>query len=93
MTLSQRYKINKDQAVHRIIAGEAVMLQLESGYYYSLDKIGTEIWKALDENKSVGEIIDSLKEAYDVSDKRLENDVWALLKKLEKAQLIKAIKD
>lgn len=91
MSLAQRYTINKDTVVYRIIAGEAVMLNLENGYYYSLDEIGTKIWKALDNGESIDEILGELIDEYQVSDKQLKSDVIKLIARLEKAHLINKI--
>lgn len=37
------YRIDKDNVTHRILDGEAVILNLDSGDYYSLNEVGTKI--------------------------------------------------
>ena len=84
-----RWKIDKDKITYRIIDGEAVMLNLDSGYYYSLNRVGTDIWKMIDEGKEFESILNCLEQDYCQVEKRdLKKDVVALLDDLKKEKLI-----
>ncbi len=89
MDLTQRYKIDKDNVTYRIIDNEAVILNLDNGYYYSLNSVGTQIWQAVDKQKNLSEILGLLKEEYQLAEKQLENDLMELVRDLEKEKLIK----
>ncbi|MBL7130820.1 MAG: PqqD family protein [Candidatus Omnitrophica bacterium] len=89
MNLSPRYKINKDKITYRIIDNEAVILNLGNGYYYSLNEVGTEIWEAINKQKSLDEVLSLLKEEYQLPEKQLRRDLTKLVKDLEKEELIK----
>ncbi|MBL7196922.1 MAG: PqqD family protein [Candidatus Omnitrophica bacterium] len=89
MDLSLKYKIDKDKATYRVIDGEAVILNLDNGYYYSLNEIGTKIWEAIDKQKGLSQILDSLEEEYQLPEKQLKSDLLGLVKDLEKEELIK----
>lgn len=89
MQLTQRYRIDKDSITYRIIDNEAVILNLDSGYYYSLNKVGTKIWLAIDKQKNIDEILVLLKEEYRVPKEQLKTDLMQLLSDLEKEELIK----
>jgi hypothetical protein len=45
--MSERYAVNRDNARWRIVDGEAVVINLASTHYYSLNKTGTFIWNLL----------------------------------------------
>lgn len=36
MNLTPHYRIDKDKVTYRVIGGEAAILNLDNGYYYSL---------------------------------------------------------
>ena len=88
MDLTQKYTVDKDKVSYRIIEGEAVILNLDNGYYYSLNEVGTKIWQAIDKQKSLGEILNFLKEEYQLPERQLKNDLMELAKDLEKEELI-----
>lgn len=89
MDLTQKYTVDKDKVSYRIIEGEAVILNLDNGYYYSLNETGTRIWEAINKQNSLSQIFDSLKEKYQLPEKQLKNDLLGLVKDLEKEELIK----
>ena len=88
MNPSRRYTIDKDKVTYRIIDGEAVILNLDNGYYYSLNEVGTRIWESIDKQKSLSEILSLLKEECQASEKQLKNDLMELVKDLEKEKLV-----
>jgi len=88
MDLIQRYKINKDKVTYRIIDAEAVILNLDNGYYYSLNEVGTKIWQMIEKRKQLIEILSFLSEQYQVDKKRLRGDLIGLVKDLKKEKLI-----
>jgi len=71
------------------VSGEIVLLDLASESYFGLDEIGARIWALLNEEKSVGQIVEVLLEEYEVDRARLEGDVNELLENLLEAGLIK----
>ncbi|MBL7130824.1 MAG: PqqD family protein [Candidatus Omnitrophica bacterium] len=88
MDLSQRYTIDKDKVTYRIIDNEAVILNLDNGYYYSLNEVGTRIWEAIDKQKDLSQILNFLKEEHQLPERQLKSDLMGLVKDLEKEELI-----
>ena len=87
MAVSSRVVAARDQ-VSCDVGGEAAILQLASGVYYSLDAVGSRIWALLQSPRSVREIRDALVAEYDVPAERCERDLLGLLEALAAAQLI-----
>ena len=87
MAFSSRVVAARDQ-VSCDVGGEAAILQLASGVYYSLDAVGARIWALLQSPRSVREIRDTLVAEYDVPAERCERDLLGLLEALAAAQLI-----
>ncbi|MBL7198360.1 MAG: PqqD family protein [Candidatus Omnitrophica bacterium] len=88
MDLTQKFSIDKDNVTYRIIDGEAVILNLDDGNYYSLNEVGTKIWEAINRQKSLGKILSLLEEKYQLPEKRLKSDLMRLVKDLKKEELI-----
>ena len=71
------------------VGGETVLLDLESEQYFGLDAVGTRIWGMIEEGVSVGAMVDTLLQEYEVERDTLEADVAALLSRLAEAGLIR----
>jgi hypothetical protein len=69
--------------------GELVMMDLVSGQYISLDRIGTEIWRGLAQPRKVAELCQALGERYEAPAEEIERDVLALLVRMEENKLIR----
>ncbi|MCA1992893.1 MAG: lasso peptide biosynthesis PqqD family chaperone [Coleofasciculus sp. S288] len=70
------------------LGGEAVILNLKSGVYHGLNEVGAQIWKLIEEPKTVKEIEQALLEEYEVEPECCQRDLLALLQNLEAAGLI-----
>jgi hypothetical protein len=57
------------------LAGEAAILNLKSGIYYSLNEMGATIWRLVHEPKTIEEIESFLIAEYDVEADRCASDV------------------
>jgi len=72
----------KEDVIFRVIEGEAVLLNLASGQYYSLDNVGTRMWELLLKHGSVMPAVDELLAEYDVDEDQLRADLDRLLTQL-----------
>ncbi|MEO8667036.1 MAG: PqqD family protein [Bauldia sp.] len=73
-----------------IIDGEAVIMNLEKGDYYSLDLIGADVWRLIVAGHTVGEIAAALADRYGIAPQQAEADVGALSAQLVSESLILA---
>jgi hypothetical protein len=71
-----------DNVVCRNLAGESVLLNLDTGTYFGLDAVGTHLWNLVAEHGSTALAIDTLLAEYDVDASRLRKDVTALIDQL-----------
>lgn len=78
-----------EQVMAREVGGEAVILDVKSGMYYGLDKIGTRMWQLLAEGRTLDEVSTCILAEYDVSTERIENDLTAFVNELLDRGLIK----
>jgi hypothetical protein len=81
-------RVNSTRIIHETIEGEAVMIDLVSGNYYTLGEVGTEIWSLLEQGSSRDEIVAALEERYDGDHATIEESVDAFLDELQQDELI-----
>ena len=84
---NQRASIPKDVMV-RDVAGESVILNLNTGTYFGLDEVGTHIWNALQQAGTIQEAYASLIGEYDVDPETLRIDFQNLIEELVKHGLL-----
>jgi Coenzyme PQQ synthesis protein D (PqqD) len=88
MQMSTRFKINVPKVIQETIAGEAVIVNLVSGNYYSLDKVGADIWGKIENGKSVEEILHLIPKTYKGDPASMEASVKNLIDELIQEELI-----
>ena len=77
-----------DQVLSQEVSGETVLLDLQSEFYFGLDKTGTRIWELLQSGVSIQDLIGKMLDEFEVDRQTLEADVNALLGKLLEAGLV-----
>ena len=88
MSNSDFFRINSPDVINETIEGESVIINLNTGFYYSLDHVGAEIWEALFQQLSVATIITNLIRRYAASDHEIKNAVTELIDHLCEENLI-----
>jgi hypothetical protein len=87
LSLHSRCVATKEQ-VSCDLKGEAAILHIEKGVYYSLDPIGARVWSLLQQPRRIADIRDALVQEYDVSPSRCERDLLMLLQQLAAEGLV-----
>lgn len=71
------------------IDGELVMMDMDSGRYFNLDRIGTVIWRELEQPRKVADLCQSLSQRYEAPASEIERDVLDLLRQMADKKLIR----
>jgi hypothetical protein len=87
LSLSTRVKI-RDDVLFRELQDELVMLELKQGVYFGLDAIGTRIWHLLHGQRSLGEVLATLVQEYDVAEAQGAEDLLGLVGQLREHGLL-----
>lgn len=74
--------------LHTEVDGEAVLVSVDSGKYYGMDEVGTEIWNRIQEPCKVADLIGLMKNEYEDESGAIELDVLAFLSQLADEKLI-----
>ena len=70
------------------VSSDAVILNLSSGVYFSLNRVGSRIWELIQEPRSVREVRDTLVGEFDVDPERCQQDIVSLLEELDAKGLV-----
>ena len=61
------------------LAGEAVLLDLDSANYFGLNEVGTRVWQILVEHGSPEKAVEILLDEYEVDEEILREDITMLV--------------
>jgi hypothetical protein len=77
-----------DNAAFEVVAGEAILIRLDTGTYFSLNKIGTEFWEMLDGEQSIGDHAAVIAKRYEVDTAMVLADLLELAGKMAVDDLV-----
>jgi hypothetical protein len=77
-----------DDVVSRELDGEAVILNLASGVYFGLDRVGTRIWQLIDQRQSLEAVLEAISTEYEAPVEDIERDLLQLASELKERGLI-----
>lgn len=85
---NQRFRVNAPTVTHETIDGEAVIINLDSGNYYSLVDVGSFIWGLVEKGASASEVQNLVAETYQGNATDIDQGVQELLAQLQQENLI-----
>ena len=88
-TLNDRVSV-PDTVVSRELDGETVLLNLETGIYFGLDAVATDMWRAMLESASLADAFGHVGARYDVAPDVLRDDLLQLARQLFAKGLLQA---
>jgi len=81
-TLQDCFRPNGEEVVSKVIDGEAIIINLSNGVYYSMDQVGALIWELLEAGHSLEKIVQAIVVRYDVSSQQAQADMERLVAEL-----------
>jgi hypothetical protein len=77
-------------ATHQTVAGEAILVDINTGSYYTLNETGTWVWENLDGQRTIESLAQELAQLSDIPDQvdMVEQDLIELLSQLAEERLI-----
>lgn len=83
-----RLRANDAECAAKVLDGEAVIINLLNGTYYSLDKAGAVVWELAADGGTIAEIVGGLTARYEVDAPRARSDVERLVGELVTERLL-----
>lgn len=88
MQSASRFTLNSEVAAAKVIDGEAIIINVVTGHYYSLEDSAALVWQKLAERSSVEEIARELSLRFEVDEAQAGTDVERLCAELVEQQLL-----
>ncbi|MES2441562.1 MAG: PqqD family peptide modification chaperone [Pseudomonadota bacterium] len=85
--------VRASQIIATEVDGEIVLISIEDGKYFGLDAIGSEIWRRLEEPRSVEALTAELQDHFDGDPETIERETLDFLDKLSEQKLLAAAQD
>jgi len=82
------FQPNREEVASKVMDGEAILINLITGVYYSMDKVGGVIWDLVEGGKNLEEIIENIVARYDVTPDQARSDLERLTEELLQEKLI-----
>jgi hypothetical protein len=82
LSLSDVICANEQQVAAKIMDGEAILIHLGTGAYYSMGAAGGFIWSLVENQLSLEDVVAAVTERYEVARDRAEADVLRLSEQL-----------
>jgi hypothetical protein len=88
LTQTVRLQPREQEVAAKVIDGEAILINLANGIYYSMDKVAALIWESIQKRCSLEEMVDTLVRRYDVAKEEAAADVHRLAQELLQENLV-----
>lgn len=88
LSLQTRLQPNEKEVAAKIMDGEAIMINLTTGVYYSMSNVGVVVWELIEQRYSVDEISKTIAEMYEVSVPQAQADTERLAAQLIEEALV-----
>lgn len=86
--LHTRYTIDSESIFSRTLEEETIILNLETGQYFSTEHIGTRIWELLQQKHSLREIAQTLSNEFEADENQVVEDLTEFIGELESRGLV-----
>ena len=90
---SKTYLIRSKNVAWKVLDGESVVLNLDSGVYFTLNMTGTAVWERIDGATSLEEIGRGLWEQFEITVEQAQRDLIELTKSFLDEGLVKVTND
>jgi Coenzyme PQQ synthesis protein D (PqqD) len=86
-----RWRVNQPRVVHETLDGEVVLIDMDTGSYYSLDGVGADVWALIETGAATtDEIVGEIGRRYEGDRLEVEQAAVRLLEELRQEELIVA---
>lgn len=84
----QRLRVNVDEVAAEVIDAEAVLINLSTGMYYTMDKVGAVVWQLIEGGHSMAEMSSIIAERYGVDPDMVLRDLEKVVRDLLEQRLV-----
>lgn len=82
VSMDSRVKPNQTEVAAKVIDGEAIIMNLSNGLYFSMEHVGAAVWELVERGCSLGEMVETIVDRYDTDPETVSDDVLRLVNEL-----------
>lgn len=79
---------NNDQFLFTEVDGESVVMNVDTGHYFGMNSVSTDIWHMLESDLSYNEMIKRILNTYDVDEETCRKDTRPAIARMILAKLL-----
>jgi len=88
MTPHDLLRPNEAEVAAKVLEGEAIIINLSNGTYYSMDKVGGLVWEMIEHGQDLEATVAAITTRYEVSPEQAQADVQRLAGELMQENLV-----
>ena len=88
LAFESRLRRRDEEVLAKVLDGEAVIINLANGTYYSADGVGGQVWNRLEQGLRLADVAAEIASLYDVSAEQARADVLSFANDLVKEDLV-----
>src|SRR5665811_1839446 len=89
MIQTDNYLVKDNDVLFTSMGEDAVLLHVQRGDYYSLNRVGARLWLLTDGSKKISDLATEIIKEFDISQEGAEKDIIELAEQLAKEGLVK----
>ena len=93
MNINAKFYIMEEEVCAKVMEGEAIIINLSNGIYYSLDGVGGTVWQMIELGYSIEEMIQTISVHHKISSEQVKLDLEKLVEEMIQENLIKVSND
>lgn len=91
MIQQEQYLVKDNEVLFTSMGEDAVLLHVQRGDYYSLNRVGARLWVLADGTKTIGGLADVLTEEFEISREQAVKDIIELVEQFVNEGLVKVV--
>ena len=88
MIQKDKYLVKSNEVLFTSMGEDAVLLHVQRGDYYSLNRVGARLWVLADGSKSISDLAGLITQEFEISLDEAEKDILELAEQLENEGLV-----
>ncbi len=88
LSLNQNIGPNRSEITSKVMDGEAIIINLATGIYYSMENVGGLIWEGVEQEQSLEHILQRVLARYEVPAEQAQKDLESLVGQLRDENLV-----
>jgi hypothetical protein len=90
MDISEKYfECNEPSVIFERFDDETILINLDSGRYYSLDPVGVVVWELINRPLAMADLLERLEGHFDAEPSQVRTSILEFIGRLEEEQLIR----